>query len=1000
MNCSPTLRLSGKKGYPESIDKGRPLCDACFQKSYKKIVYLRKRPYFSLHKPQIRTFYTNSSQNANFIGSLSVDKKLHKRSYSSLFCLPLYLEKYSFTNATMRLFFNIRYHTVWGESLILTIENSTFSGNSERHQIRMRYNEHLGDWQTSYTLRGNSCNLRYHYHLESSGKLLSEAGEMRTLLLTESKTKEVYIRDFWRTPEGLNRIMNTKLFTQAFARKAKPVKWQPKRQKLLLSTYAPDVPKDCVVAISGNQQQLGYWNSATPLVMKATPNGMWETEIDLSEIEIPLQFKYCLFHKKNKRIHTWETGINRHLYHFTPTDEKQAILFNDTPFRYPEEWKGAGVAIPVFSLRSREGCGVGEFHDLKALADWCAQTDLKLIQILPINETVASHTWLDSYPYKAISVVALHPMYLHIEDLGSFKTAEDQAQFEALKAELNAKESVDYVRMMEIKSHYYKYFYDLNKATFLKSQRFRRFFNRNKEWLVPYAVFSCLRDRYQTADFRQWDLFRTFDRKSVEAFADPLSQDYDDIAIHYYIQYHLDLQLREAVTYLHRKGIGLKGDLPIGISRNSVDAWIAPELFNLDGQAGAPPDDFSLEGQNWGFPTYRWDVMAQDGYAWWKSRLATMAKYFDAYRIDHILGFFRIWVIPIESTQGLMGYFHPAIPLTRKELYQAGLELDDERFLRPYIRRWYLGNLFGEYTEEVIDTYLDPMEEDAFALKEAYDTQRKITDYFAGKRDDYQVDGKRTRIREGLLTLCTEVLFIRDPHAVGAFHPRITLQYTHSYQALDERQKKVINQIYNDYYYHRHKDFWRNHAMRQLPPLINASQMLVCGEDLGMIPDSVPEVMRKLGILSLEIQRMPKDPSQEFAHPSNYSYYAVASPSTHDMSTIRGWWEENPTKTQRFYHHILGDHGEVPHFCEPWVAKEIIEQHLYAPSILTIFPIQDILAMDGRLRWEKTHEERINIPNNPLHLWRYRMKQSLESLMEADEFNQLLRKMIHDAKRS
>ena len=899
----------------------------------------------------------------------------------------------------MKLCFNINYHTEWGEHLEIELIDKSLSPFDERHRIPMEYGSD-GEWTGTYTTRKPTCRIAYRYHFEKAEYAIPEAGDFRLLEIIESTADTLRIRDFWRPRHSINGILETALFTNAIAPygKIKPIKLKP--NCLYLSVLAPEVNEGYVIAMAGNNPQLGDWNQGEPLLMEYSGKGVWNAVIDLSKTAHPLRYKYCFFNLKSKTIDYWEVGIDRSI----PNPERNAsgtcFMIRDTPLRYSHTWKGTGVAIPVFSIRTQNGFGVGEFNDLKLFSDWCVKTGLKVIQILPVNETVASHSWLDSYPYKAISVMALHPIYLHVESLGKFSDTKIKTEFLTLKKELNANESVDYIRVMEFKSKYYKYFYDKDKQQLFENPDYQTFFNANKEWLVPYAVFSCLRDRFKTADFRQWEILTTFDKNEILEFASPEAPDYDDIAVHYYIQYHLHKQLLEAVHYAHHKGIAIKGDIPIGISRDSADAWTHPELFNLNGQSGAPPDDFAIAGQNWGFPTYKWEVMARNNYQWWKKRLKKMAEYFDAYRIDHILGFFRIWEIPTHATQGLLGYFNPALPLSREELHQRGLDLEDERYLYPYIHQWYLGNIFGTYTQEVIDRFLEPIEWEEFRLKEEFNTQRKITDHFKKHYESDTLEEKWSTIRDGLLSLVAEVLFIKDPHSTHeAFHPRIALHYTYSYQALDDEQKEIINQLYTDYYYHRHDTFWRNSAMEKLPALVNATNMLVCGEDLGMVPGCVPGVMDELGILSLEIQRMPKDPEREFGHPSDYPYRSVCSPSTHDMSTIRGWWEEDRGKTQRFFNQILGNYGAAPFFCEPWIAKEILIQHLYSPALLTIFPYQDIIATDGKIRWEKTQEERINIPSNPHHLWRYRMAQQLEDLLEADDFNATLREMIKTAGR-
>ena len=384
---------------------------------------------------------------------------------------------------------------------------------------------------------------------------------------------------------------------------------------------------------------------------------------------------------------------------------------------------------------------------------------------------------------------------------------------------------------------------------------------------------------------------------------------------HCFVQYHLDKQLKEVCAYAHAKGVVFKGDLPIGISRTSVDAWCHPDLFNMDSQCGAPPDAFAVDGQNWGFPTYNWDKMAEDDYAWWKSRLGKMAEYFDAFRIDHILGFFRIWEIPVPEKSGLMGHFSPALPYTADEIRAKGL---------PF-----------------------------------------------------------------------EGIFLEDPHRKGYWHPRISAQFTEAYAKLNDWQKQVYNDLYNDFFYRRHNDFWKRQAMRKLPELLGATGMLACGEDLGMIPACVPEVMDAQKILSLEIQRMPKDPSQTFAIPSQYPYMSVCTTSTHDMSPLRAWWEEEDrTLIQRYYNEVLGREGEAPKECAPEICEQIIAQHLASPAMFTILPLQDWLGMSAELRYKDPSEERINVPAICPYYWRYRMHLTLEDLLSHTDFTAKVKAMV------
>ncbi len=583
-------------------------------------------------------------------------------------------------------------------------------------------------------------------------------------------------------------------------------------------------------------------------------------------------------------------------------------------------WKGAGVAVPVFSLKSSSNFGIGEFLDLKLLADWCNKVGLKMIQILPINDTRTDGSWDNSYPYKAISTKALHPIYLNLDKMGQLDDKSDREYFRQQKEILNAKDYVDYPEVMKVKEAYFKKIFHQTWNDIKEKEDYKVFFNENKDWLVPYASFCNQRDYKSTR--QQVESQSSMSTSVSVSMSESMSE------FSYFLQYHLDKQLKETIDYLHEKGIALKGDIPIGIGRDSVDALANPELFNLDCQAGAPPDAFATEGQNWGFPTYNWETMAKDDYRWWRERLTHMSRYFDAYRIDHILGFFRIWEIPIEYSQGTMGHFSPALPL--------------------------------ELNDIVIET-------------------QSLSDSVTQRLGD---------------------LFLKDKHDSNKFHPRINMHLTQTYNELDETQKETLNKIYDDYFYHRNEALWKAEALKKLPKIIEASDMLVCGEDLGMVPACVPEVMQQLNILSLEVQRMPKKFGDTFVNPKENPYLSVDTTSTHDTSTLRGWWEENGELTNRFYREMLGHHEGAPYFAEPWVCKEIIKQHMESSSMWVIIPIQDYIAMDGDFRWDQTQREQINIPANPHHHWCYKMYQSIEELIERNYLNDMISDIIKESGRN
>ena len=600
-----------------------------------------------------------------------------------------------------------------------------------------------------------------------------------------------------------------------------------------------------------------------------------------------------------------------------------------------------------------------------------------------------THAWTDSYPYNSISIYAFHPMYADIKQMGTLKDKSAAAKFNKKQKELNGLPAMDYEAVNQTKWEYFRLIFKQEGEKVLASGEFGEFFNANKEWLQPYAVFSYLRDAFQTPNFREWPRHSVYNAQDIEKMCRPESVDYPHIALYYYIQFHLHLQLVAATKYAREHGVVLKGDIPIGISRNSVEAWTEPYYFNLNGQAGAPPDDFSVNGQNWGFPTYNWDVMEKDGYRWWMKRFQKMSEYFDAYRIDHILGFFRIWEIPMHAVHGLLGQFIPSIPMSREEIESYGLPFREE-YLIPYIHESFLGQVFGPHTDYVKQTFLLPAETPGvYHMKPEFTTQREVESFFAGKNDENSL-----WIRDGLYTLISDVLFVPDTKEKDKYHPRIGIQRDFIFRSLNELEQNAFNKLYDQYYYHRHNDFWRQQAMKKLPQLTQSTRMLVCGEDLGMIPDCVSSVMNNLRILSLEIQRMPKNPMHEFGYLNEYPYRSVCTISTHDMSTLRGWWEEDYLQTQRYYNTMLGHYGTAPTVATPELCEEVVRNHLKSNSILCILSLQDWLSIDGKWRNPNVQEERINVPANPRNYWRYRMHLTLEQLMKAAELNDKIRELI------
>lgn len=866
------------------------------------------------------------------------------------------------------------YQTQWGQSLHISGSTENLGDWDINRSVKMNCS-HQNNWTAEVEIDEQVQVIEFKFYVLDDSRIVDQEKGCNHIIVPHQAN--TVMNCYWHdTPK--QRYFQTSVFQNSIF-KHQSIDVAKIENKIAFMVTCFHVEQHQELIIVGSSLALGRWDTLLGQVLTPIGYGKWLITFDEEDIK-ESTYKLAIRQKETKKLIEWEEGDNRYFAH---------KLYEGT---YIEEiayqkncitWKASGVAIPMFSLRSQKSFGIGEFSDLKLLIDWGVQAKLKIIQILPINDTTATYSWIDSYPYNAISTYALHPIYLGLQQF----PLQDDAKYKKYLVEasiLNLLQTVDYTSVIDLKSRYITDLYnEIGEAT-LSSEDYRQFYEQNNAWLKPYAYFSYLRDRYQTAQISQWGEFSSYNPDRLSK----LEKEDQNVAYLsqkvYFTQFLLHKQLLEAKEYAHKNGVVLKGDIPIGISPNSVEAWTEPHLFNLDSQTGAPPDDFSINGQNWGFPTYNWREMQKDGYKWWAKRFIKMGDYFDAYRIDHILGFFRIWEIPKTSVHGLLGYFSPAKPLSTEEIKRSGFPFDED-FTIASIHQDDIPNLLGENWYNEKNYYLHSDDGIWYKLKEDFNNQRKIQQLFATCSAP-----KDIALRDALYALCNEVLFIRDKYESANFHPRISLQSTARYKRLTDEAKHAINELYDDFFYHRHTQFWRDEAMSKLPSLIDATNMLVCGEDLGMVPESVPSVMNDLQILSLEIQRMPKQLGAQFGDMRYLPYLSVTTTSTHDMAPLRLWWKDDYDRTQRYYATTLDGKGEAPRECNTAIALQIIESHLSSPAMLTILPLQDWLAISDKLKRKNAEEEQINDPSNSRHNWNYRMHITLEELVAEKDFSKLI----------
>ena len=890
----------------------------------------------------------------------------------------------------MKLHLSIEYGTHWGEQVVVLVTMTRARGVkvTERYTMETQDGMHWRiDQQLPYR---DITTLEYSYAIAQGEKLTRHEWREVPRRFNAMDALTYHCPDQWRDIPELSYMYSSAYKHAMHLPEADEPRFAYFDKTLIFRVQAPQLKNGEALALIGSQPALGAWSQQMALRMQRSAGHEWTLSISAASLYLPFEYKYVVVDERTGQLLRWEEGENR-LSPSKVVEQGMVLVINDSQIHLQaDHWKTAGVVVPVFSLRSEKSQGIGDFGDLRRMADWAAKTGMHMIQLLPIYDTTKTHLRADSYPYNSISIYALHPLYLDLSQLPAIEDAAFMEEYEQERVRLNELPQVDYEATDVLKHKYLHRLYEQEGEKALQSKESTQFAQRNNFWLTPYCAFSMLRDANGTCDFSTWPEYSVYRAEDIERLATERTR---EMGYYAYLQYLLDLQLSETIAYARQNGVLLKGDIPIGISRYSVEAWVEPHYFNMNGSAGAPPDDFSANGQNWGFPTYNWERMAEDGYQWWVRRLQKMAEYFDAYRIDHVLGFFRIWQIPTHSVHGLLGHFVPALPLSAEDIADAGLNFSVQRMTQPYITDAVLDATFGALLPTA-EAFVEQAEDGTYKLREAYATQRQVETAFAGRIDEASL-----KLRDGLYDLINNVLFVPDSTKEGYYHPRIAVMGDSTFKALTARQQEAFRILYEDYFYHRHDSFWAQQAMQKLPALVQATGMLICAEDLGMVPACVPSVLEQLRVLSLEIQSMPKKMGVPFARIEENPYLSVSTIFTHDMPTLRGWWEEDSVRTQHYYNQVLQHDGYAPEVMPGWLCEEVVARHLYCPSMLTLISLQDWLSIDEEVRYACPDDERINVPADPNHYWRYRMHLTIEALMQNEALTSRIAQLVQRAGR-
>jgi len=916
-----------------------------------------------------------------------------------------------FGSPSITLILKIHYKVKDGGQMIASGESDAFGKNVVNRAVRMRSRDGE-NWDAKVNINVGETLLVYRYGYITDNKSRFEAIQsLRSVSLEGLKKGDtVIMRDTWRSPKS-NVFVSTAFREAIFAGspegnntpvrqdsalgdKSAATRWkEPQKDSVAVrfTVVVPRLTSGHSIRLTGEHEKLGKWDKESTLGLVNLGRNVFSLMLEFPADELPFEYKYCIFDKEGEFVFR-ERGTPRELE--APADNVK-FLSVDENFKYENVWKGAGVAVPVFSLRSSRSMGIGEFLDLKILVDWAAKVKLSLIQVLPVNDTGDNPS-----PYSATSVFALHPVYLNVQEVAAYTFGgenrvphEIRQEIEDGMSSFNGVEEIEYTGVLAKKDKILTMIFSAGGDNILADAGCKAWQERNSSWLPGYACWKSIMAKTGEWVFTQWE----HSAKDVPRLTSKESEFYDSVRYHVFVQYNLHLQLLNASNYAKAHGVALKGDLPIGVARYCADTWIDTDMFRMNWSAGAPTHG-PPPAQNWDFPLYNWDLMKKDGFQWWRRRLAAMEEYFQAFRIDHVLGFFRIWAIPAHNYSGLLGRYDPCPkPITRKELASIGIKGKLDRYTNPYIHESDVAKKFGESAKFVQENFLDGLKEDKelYNLRDEVSTHERIhTLIHDPKYDDILSEDQRVTIRTELCNFVDDRLLIQDEQDPDKFYLVCHMFHTASYKALKEGELKTnLDRLWHNFFWERQK--WGEDGYEKLAAMQDAANMMVCGEDLGAVPSEAYEVLDALGILGLRIQRWPI--KGEWGEPAKYSYLSVAAPSCHDCSTLRQWWTEDRGARQHFYRSNF--EGEAPWECYDWVSQKIVEQHLNSTSMWTIVPIQDFLDMWDELRSPDPLKDMINRPGTMDGNWVYRMRLPLEALCEKSSFNKFLGDMVVRTKR-
>ena len=574
-----------------------------------------------------------------------------------------------------------------------------------------------------------------------------------------------------------------------------------------------------------------------------------------------------------------------------------------------------GVVVPLGALYTASNQAVGDFPALKPFADFCKQSGFTVIQLLPVNDTGTQ-----SSPYSGLSAFALHPIYIRLENLPEFedilkRSRNFSSAYKSFNKTFKYKNRFDYEQISAEKIKLLHLYYTAlekkispkktkanpNPDTTLAPKFYEKLekFTEENEWVISYAVFKNLKDDHFQASWKEWEEDKQkLNHKQIETrWNNKALKSAHNFFV--WCQMCAAEQFKDAADYVRSCGIVLKGDIPILMNEDSVDCWAYPEYFNQELRAGSPPDGENPVGQNWGFPTYNWQNISADGYKWWKDRVKAASRYYSAFRIDHVLGFFRIWAVNSKETTAFLGHTVPFKTFTREDLHNAGFDDGRIRWLsEPHVPTSVVEDVTWDHEEAhaILQRICNRVgTEELWLFKEDIKTDGDIYKQFFA--EDYTRDNN---IKQALSNKWRDRAIIEL--SKDNFIPVWSYTGSTAWQSLNGEEKQSLEKLFaqND---KEQNELWKQQALDVLRPIVSETSMVPCAEDLGVNLQSLPEVLEELSILSLKVirwNRIWEQNGQPYVPFAQYPERSVATTSVHDSSTLRQWWNEEKQSVQAY----------------------------------------------------------------------------------------------------